>query len=244
MTDELDVSAIQAQLDEAIRGAINSLSMPVCDAECQANKTLAGLQNQVAAAHISADTAQQDLAAAQEKYFVRMKGEPTFVADRNRALRVSSNKEADAHITVLQKQLDSLQAPINATASLEEVSKDTTEVDKIYRETAAARTKRVEKRRTSALISERKAVAADELRGDIMHSVNGWMRYAYFLAVAFFLVRMAFMGAWTVRGNMLRIAVVMLLPFGTTKLSRLMQQYSPFGSKTTKRLHYLYTKGL
>jgi hypothetical protein len=244
MTDELDVSAIQAQLDDAIRGAINSLSMPACDAECQANKTLAGLQNQVAAAHIKADTAQQGLAAAQEKYFVRMKGQPAFVADRNRALKSSSSKEANAQIDGLEKQLNSLQAPINAAASLEDISKDTTDVGIIYKERATARTNKLEKEETSALISERKAVAAEELRGDIMHSVNGWMRYAYFLAVAFFLVRMAFMGAWTVRGNMLRIAVVMLLPFGTTKLSRLMQQYSPFGSKTTNRLHYLYTKGL
>ena len=244
MTDELDVSAIQAQLDEAIRGAINSLSMPLCDAECQADKTMSGLQNQVAAAHVQADTAKQSLATAQEKYFVRLKGQPAFVAERNRALKSSSNKEANAQIDSLEKQLGLLQAPINAAASLEDVSKDTTAVSKIYKERATARTNKLEKEETRALISERKAVAAEELRGDIMHSVNGWMRYAYFLAAGFFLIKLAFTGAWTVRGNMLRTAVVLLLPFGTTKIARLMQQYSPFGSKATTRLHYLYTNGL
>ena len=176
MTDELDVNDIQVQLNEAIRGAINSLSIPVCDAECQANKTVAGLRNQVTKAHANADTAQQDLADAQKKYFVRMKGEPTFIADKNRKLKSSSSKEANAQIDVLEKKLSSLQAPINAAAVLENVSNDTTEVSDIYKEQTASRAKKLEKQEAKALISERKAVAANELRDDIMHSINGWMR--------------------------------------------------------------------
>lgn len=244
MSQQLDTANVEAQINEAVEKAIIMLKTPICDEACEANKTLAALHTKLAAAQQQADDAELDLSTAKKNYFVAMKGDAEFTSERNNELNKSSKAAARSEINKLRKRLDALEFPIGAAVTIEDLTAQTGDVHSVYEGVLKEKQVDEQDKETKMLIDKQRASYSDELRDSFNGAINGWMKYAYFAVAAAFFIRLAFTGAYRSRSNIMKLAVVLLLPIVISPLVRWAQEYSPFGDTLTRRLRYLYVNGL
>jgi hypothetical protein len=244
MSHDLDTGDIETQLHSAVTQAIAALNMPVCDEACEANAALSGLQTKMERTQASAKSAQDDASNAREKYFVTLRGGKAFNMEKNARLKEEASKTAHNAVEGVQRALDAVQAPLGAAVALERLADSTSLSGSAFQSIADERERAVDKQQSKVLLDKRRAAQAATTRAQIMAGINGWMRYAYFAVTALFLISFVVMGGWATLGNILRLGVVLLLPFTVTTASRWAQEYSPFGQVLTSRLRYLYDNGL
>lgn len=244
MSNELDPNSVEAQVNDAVQQALGALKMPVCDGQCEANQTLAQLHSQLGKAQQTANSAKSDLANAREQYSVALNGKTEFTAQRNSELKSSTKGAAKEEIGRLRAKLNDLDAPITAAASLEKLATRARSMSASTQKLFEAKESADDHAAEEALLDRQRATLAEAQRAEFLGAMNGWMRYAYFFVTAAFLIRFALTGAYRVEGNIMKLGVVLLLPFAMTYVSRLAQRYSPFGTALTSRLRYLYENGL
>ena len=244
MTNELDTASIQAQLNDSLFKAIDSLKIPFCDKDCQESQAIGALQNKLTQARRTKQSAASALATAEKNYYVAIEGEPAFTASQNKALRTNANATAKKEVDALKKELSALKPSVKAVKSMENIEAHADSVHAVYQDELKGREKSVSDAETDILISQRKAEANAETMDWINKSMKGWMAYAYFFLVSILLIRVAFTGAYRTRRGIMMSLVAIALPFLASRTAMFLQMYTPFGSETTERLKYLYTNGL
>lgn len=244
MSHQLDPMGVESQVNAAVEQAIAMLKMPHCDDACEANKTLSELHSKLASAQLTASDSQQDLTNAEKNYFVALKGDTEFESERNAELKKLAASSAKKEIGKLRKRLDILEAPINAAVSLESLTAQATNIHRTYEGVLKKNQAEVQDQETKVLIDRQRAASSNELRETFNRAINGWMKYAYFVVAAAFILRLTFTGAYRSRANIVKLGVVLLLPLTISRIARWAQQYSPFGDALTQRLRFLYENGL